>query len=223
MRKLLVMLVVLPLAALAQAPNGPGPNAGKGPGPGFGPNGGPSPERVERMERRMRLARTLGLAEALDLDAPQALKLGETVARFDERRLAAHKQLRDAHEALRRAARAEKGAPAVNVDETIQRALDARTQLAAIDREVLAAVTKDLSPERKARAVLFLEKFSRRMGPGPGPGFGPGGGPGGRGFERGFGRGMGMGRGAMNAGPGAGGPGPMVLGPMGFDEDDEEP
>lgn len=159
MKRLVAVLAALPLAAFAQGsgPQGGGPG-GRGMGPG---NGRDMPERVEK---RARLARTLGLAEALDLDAPQALKLGESIARFDERRLAAHRQLFDAHQALRKAAAGEK-ASAAEVDQAIQKVLDARAQVQAIDREMIAAVTKDLSPEKKARAVLFLESFQRRFGP----------------------------------------------------------
>ena len=38
-----------------------------------------------------------------------------------------------------------------------------------MDRETVAAVTQGLTPEKKARAVLFLSKFERRFG-GHGPG-----------------------------------------------------
>ncbi|ACG75122.1 conserved hypothetical protein [Anaeromyxobacter sp. K] len=212
MRKLLAVLVVLPLAALAQ-----GRGAGPGPGGGqagaqagaqaAGPRGDP-----ERMERRMRLTRTLGLAEALDLEPEQALKLGQQVAKFDEKRLALHRQMHDAHQVLRRAAQGEK-VSAGEVDQAIKTALDARAQMQALDRDVVATVTKDLSPEKRARAVLFLERFQGRFGPGMGPGMMK--------FRRG-GRGPGMGNGP-GMGPGMGmmhGPGPGCLGMA--DDDDEE-
>jgi hypothetical protein len=218
-KKLVMMaLAALPLAALAQGAPGPGMGPGRG-----GRNGHPDPARVERMEKRMRLARTLGLAEALDLDAQQALKLGDALAKFDERRLAAHKQLFEAHQVLRKAAQADKAAPA-DVDQAIQKAFDARAQVQAIDKEAFAAISKDLSPEKRARAVLFLARFQNRFGPrGPGRGMGgPGMGPGMRGGGRGPGMGAGMGPGAMGMmGPGEGpmmddgGPGPWA------DDDDD--
>jgi hypothetical protein len=207
------LAAALPLAGLAQAGKpAPAQQQGQGTGQG-GPRGDP-----ERMEKRMRLARTLGLAEALDLDAAQALKLGEAVSKFDDRRLAAHRQLRDSRQILRRAAKGE-SVPAAEVDQAIQRVLEARTQIHAVDREVVATVTKDLTPEKKARAVLFLSKFQRRFGPEMGPG--PGGkGRGGHGMRgRGMGPGnMGMGPdgGRMGMGPGPGpGPGPMMGPPDG--------
>lgn len=91
MRKTLIALMVLPVVALAQGPNKTSPQAGQ--------------QDPARAEKRMRLARTLGLAEALDLDTAQALKLGDTLAKFDERRKAARKQAGDATDVLRNAAR----------------------------------------------------------------------------------------------------------------------
>lgn len=200
-KQILVALLVLPLAALAQgAGPGPGPGAGKGRGMGMGPQDGQRKMDPARMERRLRLVRTLGLAEALDLDEAQALKLGQAVAKFDDRRIAAHKELRDAHLALRRAATGEK-VSAAEVDQAIKRALDARAQLDALDREVVGVVTKDLTPEKRARAVLFLSRFQERFAHGRG-GMGPG-----MMRGRGGGMGMGMGMGAgpmMGMGPGAG-------------------
>ena len=194
-----VLAAALPLASHAQGGSQAGPPDQQGQG---GQRQGPKFDPA-RMEKRMRLARTLGLAEALDLDAPAALKLGDTISKFDDRRVAAHKQMREAGEVLRRAAQGEK-VSAGDVDAAIQKGLDARTQLGAIDRETVAAVTQGLTPDKKARAVLFLAKFQRRFH-GHGPGMmmkGPGGGPGmmmgpgqhgGRGMGGGPGGGWGMG------------------------------
>ena len=205
MKKLVMMAALaLPLAVLAQ-----GPAAGQGAGPGRGKGGqGPDPARVERMEKRMRLARTLGLAEALDLDASQALKLGDTLAKYDDRRLALHKQVFDSQQVLRNAARGEK-VDAAAVDQAFQKAFDARAQLQAIDKEAFGAVAQGLSPEKRARALLFLARFQNRFGPRHG---GPGmGGPGMMNGRGGMGHGPGhMGPGGM--GPG-GGPGPTGMGP----------
>jgi hypothetical protein len=180
----------------------------------------------ERMQKRMRLARTLGLAEALDLDAGQALKLGETLGKFDDRRVAVRKQLRDVREVLKRAAAGEK-VPGAEVDGAITKGLELRTQLAAIDRETINAVTQGLSPEKKARAVLFLANFHRHFpGPGMRPGMGGHGGPGmgpGRGMGPGaHGRGPGGPGGGWGMGPGGEeGPGEMMgMGPPPEDEED---
>jgi hypothetical protein len=223
-----ILAAAIPLAAAAQG--GP-PAAPQGPQPGMQQGGANGPRfSPEKMEKRMRLARTLGLAEALDLDAPAALKLGDTIGKFDDRRVAAHKQMHEAREVLRRAAQGEK-LSAADVDGAIQKGLDARAQLTAIDRETVAAVTQGLTPEKKARAVLFLARFQHRFaGHMMGPGMGPGGGPG---MHRGMGPGMGPGRrGPGRGGPGGDlgmGPGPegpmngMAMGPQPGDFFDDEP
>ncbi|HEX9242614.1 MAG TPA: hypothetical protein VF875_09265 [Anaeromyxobacter sp.] len=219
----MILSAALPLAAHAQG----GPQPGAGPqGAGPGANAGPGHRMdPQRMEKRMRLARTLGLAEALDLDESAALKLGQTMSKFDERRVAVRKQLQESRQVLVRAAQGEK-VTAGEVDQAIAKSLDGRAQLLTINRELVAAVTKDLTPERKARAVIFLAKFQRRFAgpPGMGPGMmmGPGGQNGGPGMRHG-GHGGGMGGGmGPGGGMGMGGsewgmaPGGEELGPIGM-------
>jgi len=148
MKRVLVALLALPAVALAQAQN-------------VGPGRVPGAD-AERTEKRMQLARTVGLAEALDLDAAQALKLGDTMNRFDERRKAARKQAMEARDALKGAARGGK-ATAAEVDGAIAKALDARAEILAIDKDMIQAITKDLTPEQKARATLFLSRFREEI------------------------------------------------------------
>jgi hypothetical protein len=188
MRKLVVALMalmVVPAIARAQVTNDADASR--------------APNRLdpERAEKRMRLARTLGLAEALDLDAAAALKLGDQLAKFDERRKPVRKQAADARDLLREAARGGK-ASASQVDGAIAKLLEARGQMQALDREMLQAVTRDLSPEQKARATLFLgtfrdriERRAMRFHGGPGP-------DGDRGMMRGPRHGMGPGMGGAD-------------------------
>jgi len=203
MRKTLIALLLVPMAALAQAT----------PKDKAGPDGrGPDPARMEKMEKRMRLARTLGLAAALDLDTAQALKLGDTLSKFDDRRQAVRKQAMEARQVLRSAAQPDSKATAADVDGAISKLIDTRSQLLAIDKDLVAAMGKDLTPQQKARAVLFLARFRERIerhlmlfGPGGrgmdgrGPGMrgmrgqqGMMGGPGGPGMMGGRGGGAGM-------------------------------
>jgi hypothetical protein len=223
MRKQLFAMILsaaLPLAAHAQG-GAPAPTGAQGSGPSAGPNGQRPRFDPQRMEKRMRLARTLGLAEALDLDEQAALKLGQTLSKFDERRAAVRKQLQDSRQVIVRAAKGEKVSGA-EVDQAITKALDGRAQIQAINREMVGAITKDLSPEKKARAVIFLAKFQHRFpGPGmhpgmmgPGRGMGPGMmhhgdkgmGPGGMGSMGGMAPGWGMNGDADGMGPGSEGP-----------------
>lgn len=167
MRNTLFALLVLPALALAEGT--PMDKTTAAPGPD-----------AARVEKRLRLMRTLGLASALDLDAAQALKLGDTMAKFDARRNAIRAQARAARQTLRAAAQGGK-ATAAEVDGAIAKLLDLRAQGQALDKEMLQAVTQGLTPQQKARATLFLGSFRHGMdrhmmrgGAGPGRGHGPG-------------------------------------------------
>jgi hypothetical protein len=151
----------------------------------------------------MRLAWTLGLAEALDLNDAEALKVREVMGRFDERRAPLQRQVREGMALLHRAATGDQAAQK-DVDAAVKGVFDARAQTQTLDREMFQAVTKDMSPERRAKAAVFFARFQGRMaghvgdvtrtrrGPGMGPGMGPG----------------------RGRGPGGPGPGSMGMGPM---------
>lgn len=133
------------------------------PAPGHGPGEGPGWEaRHDQVRKRARLARTLGLAEALDLSEAEALKMRDLLSRFDERRQPIHRQFHDAMAQVRKAARGDAAAQK-SVDDALRRLREARGQLQALDDEMFQALSKDLTPERKARAALFLTRFRQRM------------------------------------------------------------
>ncbi len=121
------------------------------------PQGDRNAEREERQERRERLRRVMGLAEELDLDTPQALRLDDTLRKFDERRRPLLEQVRESALTLMRAADGDASAQG-QVDQASQRAFEARAQLAALDREMFQALSKDLPPQKKARLALFLAR-----------------------------------------------------------------
>ncbi len=222
MKKLTLMLALLPAVALA-APQG-SPARGAGAGQGAGPD---DPARMERMQKRMRLARTLGLAEALDLDDAGAMRARDVMAKFDERRAPLRKQVADNVRVLRDAARGDKDA-AAQVDQAVQRLRDARTQLQALKSEMFQQLSQGLSPQKKAKAALFLATFHARAegmmmmhhGRRGGPGAGEGGGRG-MGAGRGMGgMGMGMGSEEMQHGAGSQGGGQAMMMGDGGDEPD---
>jgi hypothetical protein len=175
------------------------------------------------MVKRMRLARTLGLAEALDLSEAEALHLREVMAKFDEKRAAFGKQMREARETIRKAARGDQAAQK-GLDEALKRTRELRGQAQALADEMFQTVTKDFTPERKAKAALFFQGFGRRMaahvmhlreqyremqGPGPWP------------RNREMRRGPGGGGPRMDMGPGSGGP-RMGMGPGAPDVDEPD-
>jgi hypothetical protein len=142
-RVAVLTLALLPLAALAAPPDA-------------------QQEAEQEAERQMRTARVVGLAEALELDTPQALKLDETLRKFDERRRPLRQQVRESAEILERAA---SGDTAVlsQVDQAAQRAFDARAQLTALDREMFQALSKDMPPQKRAKLALFMARFENRF------------------------------------------------------------
>ncbi len=221
MKKLTVMLALLPAVALA-APQG-SPARGAGPGQGVGPD---DPARMERMQKRMRLARTLGLAEALDLDDAGAIRARDVMAKFDERRAPLRKQVADNVRILRDAARGDKDAGA-KVDQAVQHLREARTQLQALKSEMFQQLSQGLSPQKKAKAALFLATFHAHadmMRMHHGRSGGPGAGQGGRGMGMGMGgRDMGMGSEEMQPGAGPqGGHQAMMMGDGGDEPDTDE-
>jgi len=219
MKKLATITVMLPAALLLALPaiasahgQGMGPGMGMGPGKG-GPPANPE-ERFAHMEKRMRAARAIGLAEALDLDEKQAEKMREVLGRFDDQRKPIMKQVHDGMQVLRKAANGDKASQG-QVDDSVQKVFDARSRMTALDKEMFQAIAKDLSPEKRARAAVFLAHFQGRFGAGMGPGRGHGdrGGPGhGPGEHEGRGHGP---RGGHRMGPGPGGGGGMGPGPGG--------
>jgi Spy/CpxP family protein refolding chaperone len=153
------------------------------------PDDGPPPANAERVEKRMRLARILGIAEALDLNESQANQAREVLNRFDEQRKPLMRTLHDNMGILRRAAQGDAGARG-QVDEATARVFEARRELQKIDVEAFQALAKGLSPEKKARLLVFLSHFRDRfrMGMATAGQAGQGAGP-----RMGGGRGWGMG------------------------------
>jgi hypothetical protein len=162
MKKLTLMLVLLPALAMP-APQSSAPPPVRGPGQGgAGPGAGPDDAaHMQRMQKRMRLAATLGLAEALDLDDQGTLRVRDVIAHDAERRMPLQRQVRDNVRILRDAARGDQAA-AGQVEAALGRLRDVRTQLQNLDNETFKSVTQGLSPDKKAKAALFLARFRER-------------------------------------------------------------
>jgi len=217
MRKTLYALALAaPLAALAAPADRP--VAPRGDADAAGWEGGRA-----QMEKRMRLARTLGLAEALDLNEVEAMRMREVLARFDEKREPLRRQVQEARQTLKKAARGDAAAQR-GVDDALRRLRDLRGQMLALRDELFQAISRDLTPERKARAALFLERFRERMGGKMGEvrekvlrfRRGPGG-------PDGMGGPGGMGPGGMGGPPGGPGMGPGPRMGMGVEDLPEPP
>ncbi|HLL53504.1 MAG TPA: hypothetical protein VK447_08165 [Myxococcaceae bacterium] len=166
MKKLVsAMLLCLPLSAFAAAPPAPPPP----PGPPHPPGERRmermerferelTPEQRERMEKHARLQRVLGLAEELDLSSAEALKLDEVLRRYDERRKPLRQQVSESAKTLEKASEGDQAALG-GVDQAAQRIFDARAQMAQIDRDMFAELSKGLKPQQKAKMAVYFAKF----------------------------------------------------------------
>jgi hypothetical protein len=144
-RVAVLTLALLPLAAFAAPPDAQA-----------------RAEAEQEAEKQRRLARVLGLAEELELDSAQALRMDETLRKFDERRRPLREQVRESAETLERAAEGDTTALS-QVEQAAQRAFDARAQLAALDRELYQSLAKDLPPQKRAKLALFMARFENRF------------------------------------------------------------
>jgi hypothetical protein len=142
-RMAVLTVVLLPLAVLAAPPEA---------------------DKAQELEaeKQARVARVVGLAEDLELDSAQALRLDETLRKFDERRRPLREQVRESAEILERAAEGDSAALS-QVEQAAQRAFDARAQLAALDREMFQALSKDLPPQKRAKLALFMARFDNKF------------------------------------------------------------
>lgn len=131
------------------------------------PQGGPpSQAELERMqqrfERKARLVRLLAITDALNLSDQAALQLDQLMAKYDVRRRPLQRQIMDGVQVLRRAARGDATAYG-EVDSTLQKMVQARTQLHAIDFQMFQEIAKGLSPQQRAKLALAMARLPAEM------------------------------------------------------------
>ncbi|MBN9683723.1 MULTISPECIES: hypothetical protein [unclassified Corallococcus] len=143
------LVFALPMMALAQ----PGPKDA----------GARDSDRMARAEQRLRLRQVLELADTLELDSAQALKMDETLRRFEDRRRPLREQVRDSARILHLASRGDSAALG-QVDAAAQKVFDARAQIAALDRELYQALARDLTPEKRARLAVVMARSEGMKG-----------------------------------------------------------
>ncbi|GHG97526.1 hypothetical protein [Comamonas sp. JC664] len=118
-------------------------------------------ERLEHAEKRHRLRQVLELSDLLSLNNAQALKLEETLRKFDERRRPLRKQVRESARILFRASRGDSEALS-QVDTAALGAFEARERIAALDKELYQTLAKDLPEEKRAKLALSLARTEGR-------------------------------------------------------------
>ena len=138
--------------------------------PGAQPGADGRDDRREEREKRVRMMMVVGLAEALNLSEAEALRMGDKVKGLEERRRPVREQMMEGMKTLKAAS---DGDPAAlpNVDNAVQRVLDGRVQMAQLDKEAFATLSKDLPPQKRAQLAVFLARFHQKaagMGGGKG-------------------------------------------------------
>lgn len=146
------------------------------PGRGFqGPgDDGPEAESHEARQRQGRLMAVVAIADALDLTEAEALKVGDKLKGFDDRRKGMHESMFESMRSLRAASEGDAAALPL-VDANVQKILDGRTQMAALDKELFNSLAQGLSPQKRARLALVLGQLHQFRGGGHKGGRGPGG------------------------------------------------
>lgn len=153
------LVAVMSMAAVAAPPGGkPGPAK-------WGGDPEKLQERLEERETKARMLFVVTVAEALELNEAEALRLSEKVKSIEEKRRPIRQQMFMAMRDVKAAADGDPAALA-QVDANVQKVLDGRAQMAAMDKEMFAFLAKDLTPQKKAKLALVLAKLHELRGGG---------------------------------------------------------
>lgn len=160
-----VLLSAVLLSSLALAGNPAGVSNRAQPQAPARWNGGEGMEgKGAEFQHRMRMMLVVGLADALSLNEGEAIALADKMKAFDEKRAPVREQMRDAMKTLKAASEGDQVALG-QVDNATAKVFDGRQQMAAIDKEMYLAISKDLTPQKKAQLAVFLAKFhAKAMG-----------------------------------------------------------
>jgi hypothetical protein len=155
---LLSMMVLGAFTAFA------GPPAVERGGPGKWGGGNPErrEERMEAREREVRLMYVVAISEALELNEADAIKLSEKLKVVEDRRRPLRQQMGEAMKSLKDAADGDQAALA-QVDANVQRVLDGRAQMAAMDKELFTTLGQGLAPQKRAKLALTLARLQHEM------------------------------------------------------------
>ena len=127
--------------------------------------GPPAMQRMrQRFEKKVRMMRLLEVAEALDLSDAEALRFDQVMRKYDAKKQGYVQQIGEGVRVLRQASRGD-ASQFGQVNGTIDRLLDARAKIQAIDRQMYDELAKGLSPQRRAKLALVLARGHARSRP----------------------------------------------------------
>ncbi|MFT3710828.1 MAG: hypothetical protein QM817_24655 [Archangium sp.] len=154
--KLIAVLAVLSMTAFAAPPPAGAPAGGGGK---WAEN---KEDRLENREQKMRLMYLVAISEALELSDAEALKLSDKLKAIEEKRRPLRQQMGEAMKSLRDASDGDQAALG-QVDANVQRVLDGRAQMAAMDKELFAQLSQGLTPQKRAKLALVLARMGHEF------------------------------------------------------------
>lgn len=155
-----VLLAALAVSSLTLAAPPPIAAATPGAPPARWDRGG---EMKENLQRKRHMMLVVGLADAMGLNEAEALRLSDRLKVFEDRRRPVREGMGDAMKTLKAAADGDQTAQG-QVDTAVQKVLDGRQQMAALDKEMFLGLSKDLTAQRRAQLALFLARFHAEAG-----------------------------------------------------------
>lgn len=159
---LMAVLMLGAVTAFAAPPEKFGGVVGRGGGKGGEDREERREDRREDRARQAHLMYVVAISEALELNEAEALKLGDRLKGVEEKRRPLRQQMGEAMRALRDAADGDTTALA-QVDANVQRVLDGRAQMAALDKELFATLSQGLTPQKRAKLALVLARLGHEM------------------------------------------------------------
>ncbi len=153
MKKILVAAVLAVSAVTFAAPP---PTAA--PPSKWDERGGDNAERKAEMAKKVHMLLVVGIADALGLNESEALKISDKLKGFEEKRRPVREGMGESLRVLKAAADGD-GTATAQVDAAVQKLFDGRQQMAALDKEMFAGLSKDLTPQKRAQLAIFLAKF----------------------------------------------------------------
>ena len=118
--------------------------------------------KKQEVRQKIQMVRIWELSRVLGLDQKSAMALFPTLSRFDERRTAAHKGVREAMQALRKVSQGAKPDEA-QIQAAMERLSTAKAEVHRVESEELAEVRRLLTPTQQAKYVLFQQRFQKRL------------------------------------------------------------
>ena len=104
----------------------------------------------------------VAISEALELSETDALKLSEKIKGVEEKRRPLRQVMGEAMRSLKDAADGDATA-LTQVDANVQKVLDGRVQMAAMDKELFATLAQGYPPQKRAKLALVLGRLKNEM------------------------------------------------------------